>query len=615
MEALLFYFLKMTSTSAVMYLYYRLFLKDKTFHHYNRFYLLFAVVVSFALPLLKISYFTIELRSDLFLMLENFKNSTYQNTPNHDYIYFQLFIIGIGLVSILLIARFLVGIIKINRFKSHYPKQEFEGINFYQTNLSEAPFSYFKNLFWKNSIGLQSEVGKQILKHEMVHIEQKHSIDKLFLEILTSVFWFNPIFHLIKKDIHLIHEYLADKKAVKNSDTKAFAQMLLASHFSGNMIPATSPFLSSNLKKRLKMLQKPTTKYSYARRILALPVVFTVAFAYMVNAKNKEIIEVNSVLANAINVEKENLKLSSVAVDTLKKPEKLSVTKGNLKIVENNKEISKIGDKIAKNAAELKKLSPESNEYKDKVEEITKLSNKISTLAKDPAYQNDLKNLDNYTTTFYFDNTNLNFDELRSRLNSPEFRNQLLKSKETLSPEDLKKMLEQIESARLDLSKLPPMPPVPPIPPLPSVKFYGNDGAIQLFNSNGEKIKNLSRSEKKQIEKAKKQIEKAREDIEKARKSHQNAVEEQRKILSKNSDLIYDYSHPNLKKVDVSSGGNTGNRSFKVQSSSEIQYFINDKPATKEEANALDPSSIKSMNIIKENSDGEKSHIIKIQLK
>src|SRR5690606_27286491 len=109
----------------------------------------------------------------------------------------------------------------------------------------------------------------------------------------TAIFWFNPFFYFLKKEINLIHEYLADNKAVRQSDTKAFAQMLLASHFSGNQLPATSPFLSSNLKKRLKMIQKPKTKFGYARRLFALPVVFTVAFAYMVNAKNREIEKVN----------------------------------------------------------------------------------------------------------------------------------------------------------------------------------------------------------------------------------------------------------------------------------------------------------------------------------
>jgi beta-lactamase regulating signal transducer with metallopeptidase domain len=72
------------------------------------------------------------------------------------------------------------------------------------------------------------------------------------MQLVKSIFWFNPVFYFINKEINLIHEYLADNKAVKKSDTKAFAQMLLESHFSGSVLPVTSPFLSSNLKKDLQ---------------------------------------------------------------------------------------------------------------------------------------------------------------------------------------------------------------------------------------------------------------------------------------------------------------------------------------------------------------------------
>jgi beta-lactamase regulating signal transducer with metallopeptidase domain len=293
METLIFYLVKVIICSGVMFIYYQIALKDKTFHYYNRFYLLLLVVVSLILPLLKIEYFTIEFSDKVFLLFNKFQTFTDSKNTNDGINYLKYVNFGIIGIAMLLMLKLLFGIFKIIRFKTQFQKENFEGINFYQTNLSEAPFSYFKNLFWKNTIILNSDIGKQILKHEMVHIEQKHSYDKIFIEIITAVFWFNPFFYLIKKEINLIHEYLADNKAVRQSDTKAFAQMLLASHFSGNQFPATSPFLSSNLKKRLKMIQKPKTKFGYVRRISALPVLFTVAFAYMVNAKNKEIEKFN----------------------------------------------------------------------------------------------------------------------------------------------------------------------------------------------------------------------------------------------------------------------------------------------------------------------------------
>lgn len=299
METLL-YFGKMLLCSAIMWGYYLLFLKDKTFHHYNRFYLLATIVISLLLPLLKVEYFTLETDNRLFLLLQNFSIQTVsQETHGTDWR--NIALSALLVVSLILFVRLLIGIYKIYQMKNQYQGKELKGVRFYITDLYDAPFSFFKNLFWKKSIEIDSDLGKQILKHEMVHIEQKHSWDKIFIEFVQAVFWFNPIFYWIKKELFLIHEYLADKKAVKQNDTKAFAQMLLASKFSGTHLPATSPFLSSNLKKRLQMLTKPHyTKFSYARRVMALPVLFGISFTYLVTAKNKEIAKTNREIAVAI---------------------------------------------------------------------------------------------------------------------------------------------------------------------------------------------------------------------------------------------------------------------------------------------------------------------------
>lgn len=300
MEALLIYFGKMILSSGLMFGYYQLLLKDKTFHHYNRFYLLATLLVSLLLPLLKVSYFTLPLNSDLYLLLSKLQPAS-KGSPTDGSAVPVIFTGIITFVSVILTARFVYGIYKIVKLKRRFPQEKFEGLNFYQTNLDSAPFSYFRNLFWKNNIPLHSDLGKQIMKHEMAHIEQKHTYDKIMIETIRAIFWFNPFFHLIKKEVHLIHEYLADHKAIKKSDTKAFAQMLLASHFPGNTLAAASPLLNAHLKKRLKMIQTSKTKFSYARKMLALPLLFTIAFACVVHAQNSEIKATNNEIARAVN--------------------------------------------------------------------------------------------------------------------------------------------------------------------------------------------------------------------------------------------------------------------------------------------------------------------------
>ena len=384
METLFFYIAKVIFTTGVMFLYYKLFLKDKTFHHYNRFYLLAAALIGLILPLLKVSYFTLEVNNNIYLLINGLQNLSSSKELNNDFNYSKTGAVLIGLVAVFFLAKLMFGLIKIHLLKKKFIKENFEGISFYQTDLEEAPFSFFKSLFWKNSIPIQSDLGRQILKHEMVHIEQKHSWDKIFLEIITALFWFNPFFYLIKKEINLIHEYLADKKALKNSDTKAFAQMLLASQFSGKQLPATSPFLSSNLKKRLTMLKKSKTKFSYARRILALPFLFSLSFLYLINAKNKEIINTNLEIENVV---------SQLKSDTIKPKNETN------SIIQNDVTIGVDGTKLDLQHPELFRENDtimvddvsETPEFKKRIAEAEKLVKKAEDKMNSPEFKKRIK--------------------------------------------------------------------------------------------------------------------------------------------------------------------------------------------------------------------------------
>lgn len=390
MEPILLYFAKMILCSAVMFAYYLLFLKDKTFHHYNRFYLLFSVVISMILPLVKVSFFTIETNKNLHLLLSGF-NQNQSQTTNYDITIYSIFYTIIGVVSVTFLIKLFLGILKINSIKKQFPKEAIEGIKFYQTNLNNAPFSFFRNLFWKRSIDINSPVGQQILKHEMVHIEQKHSWDKLLMQLVKSIFWFNPVFYFINKEINLIHEYLADKKAVQKSDTKAFAQMLLESHFSGSVLPVTSPFLSSNLKKRLTMITKNQTNYSYARKLFALPILFFMVFAYMVNAKNKEITETNKAIEIAIEqIKMDTIQPKQSEFDSLANNHQRQTKAYSDALQEDHLRMKAISKKMAEKGKELSALKKAKKEYSA---EYKALENEMVTLA---TQMEGVVNSDNY---------------------------------------------------------------------------------------------------------------------------------------------------------------------------------------------------------------------------
>ncbi|WHF52226.1 M56 family metallopeptidase [Chryseobacterium gotjawalense] len=588
MEALFFYFGKVILCSGVTFLYYRLFLKDRTFHHYNRFYLLAAVLISLLLPLLKVSYFTLEVNSNMYLLINRLQNLSSPDNSNDDFNYFQICAFLTGLVTFFFLTKLTVGLAKIHLFKKKYTKENFEGISFYQTDLVEAPFSYFKNLFWKNSIAIHSDLGRQILKHEMVHIEQRHSWDKIFIEIITALFWFNPFIYLIKKEINLIHEYLADKKAVTNSDTKAFAQMLLASHFSGKEFQATSPFLSSNLKKRLTMLKKSKTKFSYARRILALPLLFTLAFMYLVNAKNKEIAATNQEITDYV---------STLKKDTIpppppppapvnEEPPGLQEIEKQLQIKE--KELKPMNEAITKKSEEAQKLSAEmqlknkeleklvknndfnSPKFKKLEKEMNALGDKMNLIFESEDFKNSMKNLD-------FNQAEM--DKLYSKIN------------QYYNSDEFKLKIKDAEARAKEAEKM-----------VNSPAFKRKIKAAEKQALQAEKKIN-SPEFKKRIEEAEKRANEAADKV-------VNSVELKKRIQEAEETAKLAAENGNSKIIILNSNGKKGN-----SDADNIQIFIDGKTVTKAEMENLSPDRIEKMEVNKKGYNGTKSGEIHITTK
>ncbi len=200
----------------------------------------------------------------------------------------QIILYGLVLTCFSLLVFFIFRIVRILHLKKKFPVQSSLEFDFINTDVSAAPFSFLKNIFWRNDISLQEETGKQILQHEITHIKQKHSWDKIFVQMMMCFYWANPFYHFMKRELYLIHEFIADEKAIEQSDANAFAKMLLTAQFGKfNFLPA-QPFFYSSIKRRLSMLtQSKNPKFNYLRRILVLPLIACVVCLFAFTVKNE----------------------------------------------------------------------------------------------------------------------------------------------------------------------------------------------------------------------------------------------------------------------------------------------------------------------------------------
>src|SRR4029079_19159730 len=97
--------------------------------------------------------------------------------------------------------------------------------------------------------------------------------DKLLVQLVLVVFWCNPFFWLIRRELKLIHEFIADKKAVGEQGTAALAAMILSASYPSQFNSITNQFFQTSIKRRLVMLAKiQNPKFNYISRVLALPI-------------------------------------------------------------------------------------------------------------------------------------------------------------------------------------------------------------------------------------------------------------------------------------------------------------------------------------------------------
>jgi hypothetical protein len=284
------YLLKVILVSGILTGYYWVSLRNKRFHHYNRFYLAGTLLLSWGLPLLNLQWFYLapEPASPIHQVakLINFSPNTLNaSTMSWDEL------VGVALIVVagILVIAFLRGIAQLFLIKSKGRVTPMDRFDFIETSVEDAPFSFFRNLFWKKECALNDENGQRMLHHEITHIEQYHSFDKVLATLSTCLAWMNPFFWLIRKELEVVHEFIADEAAITNNDASQLAEMLLAAQFSPTLFSNGQSFFYSSIKRRILMLTaSKKTSYSYARRLLVLPITLGALALLSFTIRNKQ---------------------------------------------------------------------------------------------------------------------------------------------------------------------------------------------------------------------------------------------------------------------------------------------------------------------------------------
>ena len=274
----------------VLYFAYKLLFRNSNRFQLNRIVLLTIAIFAFALPFIKIS-----LEGQQFQEMTSFKQemdvifyndaimeetAVESNTLSITDVISYIYIIGV----VFFLMKFVYNIFKIYKIKAGKKIEKIDNVNFIYTNESHVPFSFFSNVFIGTSTSsvtdnevpepVEGNANILIIKHEMSHVKNHHSVDVILMEIMIAFQWFNPFIRMIKNELKSNHEFIADSEAIKDEYEKSNYMMLLLQQCTADDFSTIANNFSFLLtKKRISMITKnQNVKGSVIKVLLTLPV-------------------------------------------------------------------------------------------------------------------------------------------------------------------------------------------------------------------------------------------------------------------------------------------------------------------------------------------------------
>jgi hypothetical protein len=286
---MLLYLIKLSISLSIVYLFYQLFLRRLTFYNWNRWYLLIYSMVCFIIPFINVFTIIVErpaLRESAFIKYippitqmspaANEAGATPVNSIN----WWQWTVIVIVSGMLLMVVRLLLQYHSLYKMRSKAVLLYDEKVKLYHIDEPVMPFSFGRGIYVNQHQHSEDEL-KDIIRHEFIHVKQRHSLDILWSELLCILNWYNPFAWLLRHDIRQNLEFVADQQVLQTGLDRKQYQYLLLKVIGVNSFSIATNFNFSSLKRRIAMMNKTqSARVHLIRFLFLLPLLVVVLLAF-----------------------------------------------------------------------------------------------------------------------------------------------------------------------------------------------------------------------------------------------------------------------------------------------------------------------------------------------
>lgn len=272
MSALLLYSIKSAIVLSMLYLPYMLMLRRESFFRFNRLILLGILLLSLVLPLCNIPWMSLDhqpvVQAAQLQMLELgipvhvlpevqvlAEGAASQGISRFSVFFLVSLIYIIGMVALLMMRLWQIARLQFGLRQGVLWHNDEQGVRIYCHSGDVAPFSWMRNIVINEKD--YDEAGREIVLHEMGHIQGRHSWDVVLLTLVQMLQWWNPLCYVLGISLRDVHEYEADNFVLEQGVSAQSYQLLLIRKAVGSGSYAfANSFNHSLTKKRITMMKK-----------------------------------------------------------------------------------------------------------------------------------------------------------------------------------------------------------------------------------------------------------------------------------------------------------------------------------------------------------------------
>lgn len=155
-----------------------------------------------------------------------------------------------------------------------------EGVTIYCHIHPIAPFSWMRSIVISEDDYTNN--ASTILRHEMGHIQNHHSLDIVLLNACQIIQWANPLVWVMAHSLRDVHEYEADDAVLRSGvSIHQYHNLLIKKAVGSSSYAFANSFNHSLLKKRITvMLKKKSNPWMRSKALYILPVAVVALSAF-----------------------------------------------------------------------------------------------------------------------------------------------------------------------------------------------------------------------------------------------------------------------------------------------------------------------------------------------